>query len=268
MATEKDRKMTFTIWILGAILLISAWVLVPATQAGAETLVGLTVENSINMYLRVGQGELQDWLPAPWQVNPIPKGPLKETNLMILFVDRLLYQDAQGKPAAGGTFRSIGLAVPARHPQTGEVALFVIRVFTPHEDPDLNNPYKNSVRASIRREYTFKGADLSPGTASELWELRDSAGGMLQFRIEYRRAVPSRANRELKTRSSVEPSFFRIYRVDQGSDFIKSVPAGIDRVQSCRLHVTVSELRKLFDGTEKVVAIAVGPWIVREIFLP
>ena len=38
MATKKDRKMTFTIWCLGVILIIAAWLLVPATQAGAETM--------------------------------------------------------------------------------------------------------------------------------------------------------------------------------------------------------------------------------------
>ena len=268
MATKKDRKMTFTIWFLGAILLISAWVLVPATQAGAETLVGSNVDNRIVVALRVGQAELQTWLPAPWQVNPVAKGPLKEANLYLIFVDRLLNQDAQGKPAAGGTFRVVALAAPAKHAQTGESAMFVIRAFVPHEDIDLYNPYKVSVRATIRREYTVKGADLAPGTASDLWELRDSAGGMLQFRIEYQRAVPSRAKRESKPRSAVEPTFFRIYRFDQGSDLIKSIPAGINRVQSYHLHVTVPELRKLFDGTEKVVGIVVIPWYVRKSFLP
>lgn len=91
---------------------------------------------------------------------------------------------------------------------------------------------------------------------------------MLQFRIEYQRAVPWRAKLEIKPRSAVEPTFFRIYRIDQGSDLIKSIPAGIDRVQSYQLHVTVSELRKLFDGTEKVVGIVVIPWYVRQLFLP
>jgi hypothetical protein len=252
--------------MLAFILLVFSGILV--TQAGAETLIGSNVDNRIIVALRLGQAELQSWLPAPWQVNPIPKGPLKEANLYLIFVDRLLDQDAQGKPAAGGTFRSVALAVPAKHPQTGKSALFVIRSYFPHEDLDLVNPYKVSVRTTIRREYTFKGADLEPGTVSDLWELRDSAGGMLQFRIEYQRAVPSRAKREFKPHSAVEPSFYRIYRVDQGMDLIKSIPAGIDRVQSCQLRVTMSELRKMFDGSEKIVGIIVIPWYVRKLFLP
>jgi len=252
--------------MLAFILLVFSGILI--TQAGAETLIGSTVDNRIIVALRVGQAELQSWLPAPWQVNPIAKGPFKEANLYLIFVDRLLDQDAQGKPARGGTYRGVALSVPAKHAQTGKSALFVIRVYTPHEDINLNNPYKNSVRTSIRREYTFKGADLSPGTVSDLWELQDSAGGMLKFQIKYQRSVPSRAKRESKPHSSVEPDFFRIYRADQGSDLIKSIPAGINRVQSYQLHVTVSELRKLFDGSEKVIGILANPWYVRKLSLP
>jgi len=268
MATKKDRKMTFTILVLGAILMISVLVLMPARHAGAETFIGSNVDNRIIVALRVGQTELQGWLPAPWQVNAIPKGPLKGANLYLLFTDRLLDQDAQGKPARGGTCRVVVLVALAKHPQTGKPVMFVIRVFAPHEDINLYNPYKVSVRATIRREYTFKGADLEPGTVSDLWELQDSAGGMIKFQIKYQRAVPRRAKQELRPRSSVEPDFFRIYRADQGMDLIKSVPAGINRVQSYQLHVTVSELRKLFDGTEKVIGILANPWYVRKLFLP
>ncbi len=268
MAIVERGKNTFTVGGLICTLVIAAWLLVPATQAGAETLTGSNVDNRIIVALRVGQAELQPWLPAPWQVNPIAKGPFKEANLYVIFMDRLLNQDAQGKPAAGGTFRSVALVAPAKHTQTGESAIFVIRVFTPHEDLDLNNHYKNSVRATIRREQTMKSVDLGPGTGSDLWELRDSAGGMLRFRMEYQRAVPSRAKREFKPRSAVEPTFFRIYRLDQGSDLVKSIPAGIDRVQNYQLSVTVSELRKLFDGTEQLVGIVVIPWYVRRVYLP
>jgi hypothetical protein len=268
MATKKDKKMTFTIWCLGVILLISVLVLMPARQAGAETLIGSNVDNRMIVALQVGQTELQGWLPAPWQVSPIPKGPLKGANLYLLFVDRLLDQDPQGKPARGGICRVVALVAPAKHAQTGKPALFVIRIFVPHEDISLYNPYKNSVRAAISREYTFKGANLEPGTVSDVWELRDSNGGMLEFRIEYQRAVPRRVKQELRPRSSVEPDFFRIYRVDQGMDLIKSVPAGIDRVQSYKLHVTVSELGKMFDGTEKVLGFIALPFYIRKLSLP
>ena len=268
MAMVKRDKNTFTVGGLICTLVIAAWLLVPATQAGAEKLVGSNVDNRTVVAFRVGQAELQSWLPAPWQVNPIAGGPLKEANLYVIFVDRLLGLDAQGKPAAGGTFRVVALAVPAKNAQTGESAPFVIRIFAPHEDLDLYNPYKNTVRATIRKEQTLKSADLGPGTGSELWELRDSAGEMLQFQMEYQRAVPSRAKQESKPRSAVVPTFYRIYRIDQGTDLVKSIPAGVDRVQNYQFRVTMSELSKLFDGTEQLVGILVIPWYVRQISLP
>jgi hypothetical protein len=252
--------------MLSFILLIFSGILI--TQAGAETLIGSNVDNRIIVALQVGQAELQSWLPAPWQVSPIPKGPLKGANLYLMFVDRLLDQDAQGKPARGGTCRAVPLAVPAKHAQTGKPAIFVIRVFAPHEDINLYNPYKNTVRAAISRECTVKGANLEPGTVSDVWELRDSAGGIIKFQINYQRAIPRRAKQELRPRSSVDPDFFRIYRVDQGMDLIKSVPAGIDRVQNYQLNVTVSELRKMFDGSEKVVGILANPFFIRKLSLP
>jgi len=48
----------------------------------------------------------------------------------------------------------------------------------------------------------------------------------------------------------------------------KSVPAGVDRVQGYEFRTTVSELAKLFDGSEQLVSISVLPWYVRQVFLP
>ena len=269
MVAGERGKFSFTVGgVLIFTLVVTAWLLVPATQAIAEQKIGSNVDNRIVVGLRVEKAQLQSWLPAPWQVNPVEKGPLKDTNLFVLFVDRLLNQDAQGESYAGGTFRIVALVAPAKHLQRGESALFVLRIYAPHEDISLYNPYKNTVQATIRREQTIKSTDLEPGTVSEFWEALDRAGGVMQLRLEYQRAIPRRAKQEMKPHSSVEPTFFRIYRIDQGSDLIKSVPIGLDRVQSYKFQVTISELSKLFDGTEQVVGIVSVPWYVREVFLP
>ena len=68
----------------------------------AETYVQSVASTTITVALRVGQAELQKWLPAPWQINPITGGPLKEANLSLVFMDTFLHQDAQGKPYMGG----------------------------------------------------------------------------------------------------------------------------------------------------------------------
>jgi hypothetical protein len=247
--------------------LISVGSLSSTQPSWAETLVQQNVDNRIILAFRVGEAALQGWLPTPWQVNPVATGPSKDANLTVTFIDRLLNQDGEGKPIAGGTTQVVALSVPAKHGQTGETAPFVIRVFD--ANPQLiPSPYKTAVPATIRREPTLKAAGLEPGMGSEGWELRADTEGLIELRVEYQRGVPSRTKPETKPHSPVDPSFFRIYRFDVGTDVVKSLPEGIDRVRSYPFRVTVSELRKLFDGTEQLVSIAILPWYVRQVSLP
>ena len=235
------------------------------TLVQAETLVESTTFFRIYVGLSVDQKAVQAWLPDPWKAVSLPKGPFKGANLYVMFEDMFLKQDGEGKPAKGETYHAALLVAFAKHPQTGDFAVFVIRIYSPHGGP---GPYKNTVKATVRREATLKGADLEPGAGSEVWKVQDSAGGIMEFRMDYQRAVPKRVKKEFKVRSSVEPDFFRIYRDDRTVDVLKSIPAGIDRVQNYKFRVTMSELRKMFDGSEKLVGILVNPIQVRQVFLP
>jgi hypothetical protein len=66
----------------------------------------------------------------------------------------------------------------------------------------------------------------------------------------------------------VEPTFFRIYRVEQGVDIVKSAATGTDRTRNYGFRSTLGAFRKLLDGNEKVVSISSIPWYVRQVFLP
>jgi hypothetical protein len=233
----------------------------------AETLVQSTADTRLVVAMRVGQAELQKLVPAPWQVSPIPGGPVKEANFMIVFIDTFLVQDAQGKPDKGAITRKVVFAVPAKHTQTGEMATLITGGFTANIN-EVPGPYKDFVQATIRREQTQKGVNVEPVLGGDFWEVRDVRGVVIELRIQYQQALLSRAKLEQKVYSGVEPSFFRIYRVDQATDIVKSIPAGIDRVQNYQFRVAVPELKKLFDGTEQLVAITVIPLYVRQIFLP
>ena len=233
----------------------------------AETLVQQNVDTRVVLAFRVGHAGLERWLHAPWQVDPVATGPSKGANLTVSFIDRLLNQDGEGKVAAEPATRLVALVVPVKHGQTGETALFDIREYNAGPQ-GVPGPYKTGVSATIRREATLQGADLAPGAGSEMWEVKESGGGLIEFRVEYQRGIPSRTKPEVKLHSAVYPSFFRIYRPDVGTDMVKSTPAGIDRVRSYQFRVTVPELRPLFDGTEQLVSIVVLPWYVRQVFLP
>jgi hypothetical protein len=91
---------------------------------------------------------------------------------------------------------------------------------------------------------------------------------LIDFHVQYNRALPMRAKPVQKIYSSVEPGFFRIYKPDYLADVVKSIPAKIERVKDYRLKVSAPELGKLFDGTEQLVGIVVIPAYVRDVFLP
>jgi hypothetical protein len=235
------------------------------TLAQAETLVESATFFRIFVGLSVDQKAAQAWLPAPWKVVSLPKGPFKGTNVFVVFSDWFILQDAEEKPVHGGTFCCASLVAYGKNPETGELVPFVLRVYAPYDD---SGPFKNTVKARVSREATIKDATSESGTSSEVWKVQDSAGGILEFRIDYQRGIPSRTKREFKLRSSVAPDIVFNCRDDRTSDYVKSIPAGIDRAQNYKLRVTMSELSKMFDGSEQLVAISVNPCFVRQRFLP
>jgi hypothetical protein len=236
-------------------------------DASAETPVGSNVDIRTVVNVKVAEAEAQKWLTAPWQVHPAASGPAKGANFVLVFYDRLLNQDPGGKPAAGGMDRALALIVPAKHQQSDEVAGYVVRVWTANPQA-LPGPYKNSVRASVRLEQAIRATDMEPASITERWEVRDTSGGVVNLELQYARGAPSRVKSEARVHGGRDPNFFQIFRVDSGSDVLRSVPAGIDRVERYQLRVTMADLRKAFDGSEQLVSVMAIPWYVRSVALP
>ena len=236
------------------------------TLAQAETLSSSSLFHRIIVAFSVDQKAAQAWLPAPWKVVSTPRGPFKGTNLLILFDDRFIMQDAEGKPFLGGgeSFCLVALASLGKNEKSGEIRMFVTRVYWSYDDPSV---FKNAVKATVSREATIK-ASIS-GAGSEAWKVRGGAGGILEFRMDYQRGIPSRTKREHKAYSSVDPNILVLFRDDYAGDVVKSIPAGIDKVKNYEFKVTKSsELGEMFDGSEQLVGIAVNLSRVRQKFLP
>jgi hypothetical protein len=225
------------------------------------------METRSMVIFQVESAELQKWVPASMQIAPAPAGPFKDANLFLIFIDLLLRQDPQGKPVVGGTYRSAVFVVPVKHKQTGEMVYLVIHALTDNPD-NVPGAYKNTKLSSIRRElnHTVSGLDAVEG--SDTWEFKGSSGVLIDFHVQYDRALPMRAKPVQKIYSGADPQFYRIYKTDYLTDLVKSIPAKIDRVKDYRLKVSVPELGKLFDGTEQLVGIVLIPAYVRDIFLP
>ena len=235
------------------------------TLAQAETLSQSSLFFRIYVAFSVDQKAAQAWLPAPWKVVSAPSGPFKGANLSVLFDDRFIMQDGEGKPYLGGgeSFCLAALVSRGKNEKTGEIRTFITRVYWPYDDPSV---YKNAVKTTVSREATIK-ASIS-GTGSEAWKVQDSAGGIMEFRMDYKRAVPRRWKREFEGYSSVDPNIRTLYRDDYAAELVKSIPAGIDKVKNFKFRVTIPELREMFDGSEKLVGIAVNLSRVRQKFLP
>jgi len=237
-----------------------------ATLVQAETLDESSLFLRITVGFSVDEKAAQAWLPAPWKVVSTPKGPFKGANLFILLDHKFIMQDGEGKPYLGGgeSFCHAALVISGKNEKTGEIRTFVTRVYWPYDDPSV---YKNAVKATVSREATIK-TSIS-GTGSEAWKVQDSAGGIMEFRMDYQLGIPSRTKSEIEAYSSVDPNIRVLYRDDYAGEVVKSIPAGIDKVKNYEFRVTKSsELSKMFNGSEQLVGIAVNPSRVRQKFLP
>jgi hypothetical protein len=245
------------------LLLVAA--LAAAAPAWGEKHVQSTLDSRIVLAFKANPAEVQRWLPAPWQVAPVASGASKDANLTLTFVDRALDQDAEGKPADVTTYRVIVIGIPAHNPQTGESAPVLVRIFSTGGVPGY---YKTAVRASIERETASSGSGTDSGTASERWEMKDGKGSALLLQVRYERSTPVRGKTESRPHSGMDPALWRIYRIEQSVDVVKSVAEGIDRLRNYRFRNNVAELDKLFDGREQLISVTSIPWYTRQTFLP
>ena len=239
-----------------------------------EILLDSMIATQIVLAFRAGASSLQRRLPAPWQVAPIATGPSQGANLSVLFQESLLNQGAEAEPAADAVNRYVSFVIPAVNPETGESASLNFRILTVHPD-SLPGKYLTSRPAGVRREHGFTGADLET-SVTDHYQVRvpdwadappgaEPAGGTVELSLAYRRGVPSRVFSQRHVRSAAQPSILRIYHQDQLADVVKSVPAGIDRVEDLHFEVAVPELADLFDGAEQLVGITVSPWYTRRV---
>lgn len=238
------------------------------TKAYTETPFESSVESRLYLAFQVQESDVQSWLPEPWKVSPMLAGPSKSANLTVIFTQTLLCETPDGKPSPScGMARHVVLTVPAKHTQSGEEAVFVTRIYTTAADR-IPGHYKNSVQADLRREFTLKIENMEPGTGSDYWEMKEASGGIIKVRFAYKRTALNRVKWERKIRSAIDPNLYYLYRVDQSAELLKSVPAGIDQLQSYEFSSTVPELAKLLNDSAKLVSVTEIPCYFLQASLP
>src|SRR3989441_5472418 len=75
--------------------------------ASSETKVGSNIDVRTIVAVKIAEAEAQKLLPPGWQVNPVASGPNQGATLTMTFIDQLLNQDPEGKPAAAASTRTL-----------------------------------------------------------------------------------------------------------------------------------------------------------------
>lgn len=253
------KRHSCTTW--GALVLFLALF---AIKVHAEPPIESSFESRLYLSFQVQESDLQRLIPEPWRVSVIPAGPANGANLNVIFIQMLQSETPEGKPLSNGaTSRYVVLAIPVKHTQTGEESSFVARIYStdPTSDP---GHVKNALKANIRREFSQKFENKDPGTANDQWEMKESSG-IIKVRLAYKQSALNRAKRDHKVRYAANPSDTYLYRVDQSAELLKSVPSGVDMLQSYEFDSTVPELATLLNDKAKLVSVTEIPCYILQV---
>jgi len=226
-------------------------------------LLNVTRDTKIQVRLHASLPALQRRLPHPWVVASSAQGPHAGANLIAVFSEVLLRQDAGGRPAPDAVDLSATFLIPTVHAGTQDPAAFILRALTANPDA-VPGRYRVATLASAWHARARVGEGQHTTVTDEI--LLHAVDGGVELRLEYDAGVPVRIQWSTTVRSVADPRLARTYRSDALVDVVHSEPAGIARARDVRLNVADPPLRDLFDGTERVVSIAAVPWFYREEF--
>jgi len=252
---------------------VGLWAILAPRPAQAQTFTGMTGERDrITLGFQVRSQDLQGLLPAPWRVEPFAGGPLKGTNFLVVFVNRIREDDLEGKPRYSGTNPFIAIIAPVKHAQTGQTLLVMLDGFGMNSLPFAGVPgyYKVYRQATIRVEHASKSHEVDTEEVTDVWEVQNALGpGRVELRLQSLVNVGARTRDkgEPENISAKDPALWRIYKFDAAADVVKSVPQGIDLVKEYTFRLTAPEYSKLFDGSEQLIGITLLPWYVRQTFV-
>jgi hypothetical protein len=244
-----------------------ALLLLAASLAAAQDNEKLTaVDNSVRTVItfKAPTAAVQKLLPAGWEIQAPIAGPDKGSNLALYLIDFQVGQDPNGKLLTGRP--TLALVIPVRKTEADLAASVIPGGYT--AQAGVPGPYSNFVAGKVTVERQSHTDGDGKAVIDEKWEIKGDDGSALDFQIQFIRGVPIRENTETAYYSSVKPDFYRIYRVVQGTDVVRSTATGTDRVTRLSFKASGGQLAPLFDGTEQLVSVTSLPVFSRAIWLP
>jgi hypothetical protein len=235
-----------------------------ANAAAAEKPVGTYGELRTILTFKVPDAAVQKLLPEGWQASPATTGPSKDANLTVAFLDVLTVQKPDG--SSGETYRVAALAVPAKKKVTDTTVPMVVGgLSTP---PNAPGAYGNFALASATVDRHIHTDAAGKTSVEESWEFKGDGGDAIQLQLQFDRGVANRSKLEAMPHSAVKPEFYRIYRIEQAADVVRSTATGTDRSQQYAFKATGGKLSSLFNGSEQLVSITSMPFYTRQVSLP
>jgi hypothetical protein len=244
-----------------ALLLLAAS---PAAAQDNEKLAA--IDNSVRTVITFNApaAAVQKLLPAGWEIQTPIAGPDRGSNLALYLIDFQLGQDPGGKLLTGRP--TLALVIPAKKTGSDLGASVIPGGYT--AQAGVPGPYSNFIAGKVTVERQSHTDGDGKAVIDEKWEIKGDDGSVLDFQIQFARGVPIRENTETTYYSSVKPNFYRIYRVVQGTDVVRSTATGADRATRLSFKASGGQFAPLFDGTEQLVSVTSLPVFSRTIWLP
>jgi hypothetical protein len=229
-----------------------------------EKLVGAEVDLRTVLSFKATDAAVQKMLPEGWDANSPTAGPSKGFNLNVVLVDRQLAADAEGKPIV--SYRGAALVIPAKKKASGAAGAMVVGgLFEPAGAPGAYGVFTAAQTAIERKTHTDAGGK---SVIEETWQFKAGDGNSIEVQIQFTRGIPAKGKAETKVFSAARPDFYRIYRIEQATDVVRSTGTGLDRVTKLSFKASGDKLAPLFDGSEQLVSVTSVPWYSRHTYLP
>ena len=256
-----DKSLAAALAGLLAVCVMGGWVRV----ADAQTLVEQSAEARMQLDFHVPDAALKAMLPAGVEPAIATTGAAKDANLRMIFIDRIAVTGPDGAPAGSG--QMVYLAIPIKQAAPNPIAQMLIYGLTsdPKEAP---GPFGVYQLASTHRMERSTIADAQAQT-TENWAFTAASGEHMELHLKYDRGIGRKASNETKFFSSVNPSFYQIFKVDQNLDIMRNATITVpDKVKEFQYKASGGKIGALFDGSERVLSIDCLAWYNRAIYVP
>jgi hypothetical protein len=214
---------------------------------------------------KVPDAALRTFVPAGWQSVSVSAGPSMDANLTVNFVQPIVARGPDGQ--AQDIVRVAALNFQAKQTGTEAIVAMVFAGFASNPSY-VPGPYRafRLAEATVERNDRIDSAGTS--SVQESWQFRADNGDQIELQLRYVRALATNSKTEALVHSAKMPDFYRIYRVEQAIDVVRSTATAADRVQKFKFKAVGQPFARLFDGTEQLISITSIPLYSRQVFLP